>query len=72
MLSNCPYMGDIPNLQNNLFSFLCALSYCSNSEDFQFLLFDMLAQESEYIKVESDFVSGAIDIKITPGGWRKN
>ena len=59
------------NLKGNSAPFLCALSYCSDSEGFRFLLLDVLKKELKHIEIESDFSGGAIDIKITPAGWRK-
>lgn len=59
------------HLHNNPTPFLCALSYCSNVEDFRFLLFDVLKERLKYIKVESSFIGGAIDIKITAKGWER-
>lgn len=60
------------NLQGNPAPFLCALSYCSNSEDFQFLLFENLEKELKYIKTEDGpYVGGTVSIKITPKGWKR-
>ena len=61
----------ISDLKANPLPFLYALSYCSNEEDFQYLLLDVLKQELEYIKIESNFTGGTIDIKITPKGWKR-
>ena len=59
------------NQQDNPTPFLCALSYCSDSEDFQFLLFENLEKELKYIKTESSYVGGIMIIKITPKGWKR-
>ena len=64
-------MNKISHQKNNPAPFLYALSYCSDSEEFQSLLFDFLETELECIKTESTFPGGAVDIKITPKGWKR-
>ena len=60
-----------PNLQGNFIPFLCALSYCSSSKDFGFLLFDHLKDELKYVATEKIYITGARDIKITSKGWKR-
>ena len=59
------------NLQGNFIPFLCALSYCSSSKDFEFLLFDHLKDELKYVATERIYITGARDIKITSKGWKR-
>ena len=64
-------INKISHQKNNPVPFLYSLSYCSDSEEFQFLLFDILEKELKCIKTESPIVGGATDIKITSKGWNR-
>ena len=64
-------VNKISHQRNNPTPFLYSLSYCSNSEEFHFLLFDILKEELGYIKIESSFTGDVTNIKVTSKGWNR-
>ena len=64
-------INTVSHHKNNPAPFLYALSYCSDSEEFQYLLYDFLEKELECITVESTFPGGNVAVRITPKGWKR-
>ena len=62
-------LNAISNGQANLDLFLHVLTYCSNEEEFKFLI-DSL-KDSKDIKIEGDYVGGKRILQITEKGWKR-
>ena len=62
-------LNAISNGQTNPTLFLHALTYCSDEEEFKFLI-DSL-KDSKDIKIKADYVGGQLEVSITEKGWKR-